>query len=181
MAMLWKTRSRRIGTLAVASALALLVTAGCGRPKEQASDNEEQMAKPVVTVYAADADKQKFSSGIPASVSLAEAMKPEKRQTPLCVAAKVEEVCQKKGCWMILTDGEHSIRVTFRDYGFFVPKDIAGTTIKAQGIIEESVLSEADARHYAEDSGASESEIQAIVGDQKEYTMVADAVFIEKI
>ena len=39
----------------------------------------------------------------------------------------IEKVCQVKGCWMTMPYGEgESMRVSFRDYGFFVPKDVDG-------------------------------------------------------
>ena len=59
------------------------------------------------------------------------------------------EVCQKKGCWMqVLPDGaENGIRMTFKDYGFFVPKDAAGMLIRAEGVFEIKVLSKDDADH----------------------------------
>ena len=37
------------------------------------------------------------------------------------IEGQVTEVCQAKGCWMILVDGETYARVTFENYGFFVP------------------------------------------------------------
>jgi len=37
----------------------------------------------------------------------------------------VNEVCKEKGCWMKLDlPGEEDVMVKFKDYGFFVPKDI---------------------------------------------------------
>ena len=41
--------------------------------------------------------------------------------------AQVASVCQVKGCWMVLDlGGGTQARVTFKDYGFFVPMDIVG-------------------------------------------------------
>ncbi|MEX2469882.1 MAG: DUF4920 domain-containing protein, partial [Pseudohongiellaceae bacterium] len=37
------------------------------------------------------------------------------------IAGQITEVCQAKGCWMILMDGDTYARITFKDYGFFVP------------------------------------------------------------
>ena len=43
------------------------------------------------------------------------------------INGKIEECCKVKGCWMTmkLADGS-DMRITFKDYGFFVPKDIDG-------------------------------------------------------
>ena len=55
---------------------------------------------------------------------------------------------------MVLAEGARSIRVTFQDYGFFVPKDIAGKTVVVEGVLSRRRLSADEAKHYAEDSGA---------------------------
>lgn len=129
-------------------------------------------------VYAKDEDKAKVDVHSPQPLPLETAVQPEQLNKRIRVQATVEDVCRVKGCWMQLTDGDRIIRVTFRDYGFFVPMDIAGKTVIADGVITETFISEADARHYAEDAGASEEEIEKIVGDRTELSMVADAVLI---
>ena len=70
------------------------------------------------------------------------------------VKGVVEEVCQMKGCWMTLkNDNGASIRITFKDYGFFVPKDISGREVILEGIAFKEKLEEDVAKHYAEDGG----------------------------
>lgn len=44
------------------------------------------------------------------------------------------DVCQEKGCWMEIKDGENVLYVRFKDYGFFMPKDGIGRKAIAQGI-----------------------------------------------
>ncbi len=114
-----------------------------------------------------------------AALSLSEAIAKSTGDTPLRVKGLVQDVCQKKGCWMILSDRELEVRVTFKDYGFFVPLDLGGKTVVVEGTLTETVVSEADARHYAEDAGQSEAEIQQIIGDQKEYSLIATSVQIQ--
>jgi len=73
------------------------------------------------------------------------------------VAGKISSVCRKKGCWMILA-GEKpgsTARITFKDYGFFVPLDSAGSTAVVEGVVEVKTLSEADRKHLADDAGKS--------------------------
>ena len=43
------------------------------------------------------------------------------------VEARVAKVCQKKGCFFIAQDGDAIVRVSFKDYAFFVPTDIGGS------------------------------------------------------
>lgn len=91
------------------------------------------------------------------SVSLSSAISGLKPgdSTRLTFVGEVNEVCQVKGCWMSLKDDQVDlpIRVTFKDYAFFVPKDLAGQEVVIHGTATVKTLSEAMARHYAEDAG----------------------------
>src|SRR6187455_209750 len=60
--------------------------------------------------------------------------------------AKIEgvvlEVCQVKGCWMTIEKGDGTkMRVTFKDYGFFVPKDISGKKVVMAGVARTTTTS----------------------------------------
>jgi len=99
----------------------------------------------------------------------------------ITVAAKVEQVCQKKGCWMVLEGAEgKSVRVLFANYGFFVDKDLKGATIRAQGKLVEKKISESDARHFLEDEGAPATVIEAVKGEQTVLQFIADGVEVTK-
>ncbi|MCU0425004.1 MAG: DUF4920 domain-containing protein [Candidatus Kapabacteria bacterium] len=158
-----------------AAALLSIAFVACAKqeaPKEAQQTPSAQETKPQYKAYG---DSVQSTS---APLALSEAVKAPSKEKLVRVTAKVTEVCQKKGCWMMLTDGNNTIRVTFKDYGFFMPKDLAGKTIIAEGLVTEEVLKEADARHYAEDAGKSKEEIEKIKGDQKTVTMVAQSVFV---
>ncbi len=90
----------------------------------------------------------------------------------------VSKLCEVKGCWMVLEGGNSSIRVTFKNYDFFVPKDIAGRSVQAQGVLSEEIMGISQARHFAKDAGKSDAEIQQIQQPTKEYRFVATAVKI---
>jgi len=96
------------------------------------------------------------------------------------VVTTVEEVCQKKGCWMdvTLSNGE-SMQVNFKDYGFFVPKDCAGKTAIMEGVVKHETLSVEWLKHKAEDAGASEDEIAAITEPQEKYQFTASGVILK--
>lgn len=100
---------------------------------------------------------------------------------PAKVEGEVESVCQMSGCWMKvkLADGQ-TMRVTFKDYGFFVPKDLAGKKVIFEGVAKNKVVSVADQKHYAEDAGASKADIAKITQDKNELTFVADGVLVPK-
>lgn len=90
----------------------------------------------------------------------------------------VSDVCSKKGCWMTLplSNGEE-LMVRFKDYGFFVPTDASGEAI-VNGLAYVSETSLADLRHYAEDAGASSTEIEAITEPKITYSFMADGVLL---
>lgn len=95
--------------------------------------------------------------------------------------AKVNSVCQKKGCWMRLAlDNEKEIFVKFKDYGFFMPKDLAGKEVLVNGYAFVEETSVDDLKHFAEDAGKSEEEIAAITEAALEYKFIADGVLLEK-
>lgn len=109
-------------------------------------------------------------------VHISEAVKENMVDKPIVVTAEVVDVCSAKGCWLTLKDNDSEVRVTFKDYGFFVPSTLKGRMVKLQGVLRQEVTSEADRRHYAEDAGASDEEIAAITGDVTEYTFEATGV-----
>ena len=97
------------------------------------------------------------------------------------VVAKVvvNEVCQVKGCWLTfkLDDGE-LVRVKFKDYSFFVPKDSSGDTFIIDGIASVEEQSVETLRHYAEDAGKSKEEIMKINRPKRTKIFTASGVAI---
>ena len=78
---------------------------------------------------------------------------PEKyARDPVVIRGRVSDVCQKKGCWMVLQEGDSTVRIHFKDYGFFVPKNCSGQMAYVEGRVKREVISERTARHYAEES-----------------------------
>ena len=104
-----------------------------------------------------------------------------KEKMPAKVEGTVESVCKVKGCWMEVKTGEgKTMRVTFKDYGFFVPKDIIGKTVVVEGTAETTTTPVAKLRHYAEDAGKSKEEIAKINEPEKALTFVADGVIVKQ-
>jgi hypothetical protein len=94
-------------------------------------------------------------------------------------SAAVTDVCKSKGCWMKLNlkNGEE-VMVKFKDYGFFVPKDIEGREVVVNGIAFVDNMSVDDQRHYAEDAGKSQEDIAQIKEPKKTFEFEADGVLI---
>lgn len=92
----------------------------------------------------------------------------------------VNEVCQSKGCWMKidLKDG-NQVMVKFKDYGFFMPKDISGKEVVLNGKAFVNEVPVDEQRHYAEDAGQSAEEIAAITEPKKTFSFEADGVLLK--
>jgi Domain of unknown function (DUF4920) len=78
----------------------------------------------------------------------------EYTKTPVIVEGVVTTACERKGCWMQLqpaADADQSVRVTFKDYAFFVPLDSKGMKARAEGVTTVKKLSKAEADHLVEE------------------------------
>jgi hypothetical protein len=96
------------------------------------------------------------------------------------LAGKASAVCQARGCWMTLptADGQQ-MRVRFRDYAFFVPKDLSGHTVVVSGWAHRSTVPKEELQHYAKDAGKSRQEIAAITQNEQQLTFLADGVLVQ--
>lgn len=92
----------------------------------------------------------------------------------------VKEVCQSKGCWMRLDLGDDEAMVKFKDYGFFMPKNIAGKQVIVHGKAFINEMSVEEQKHYAEDGGATKEEIAAITTPKVTYAFEADGVLVKQ-
>lgn len=95
------------------------------------------------------------------------------------VTGEVVLVCQKKGCFMNLAmpNGE-TMFVNFKDYAFFMPKDLAGKKVVIDGFAERKETSVEDLKHFAEDAKKSPEEIAKITKPKKEIVFEAKGVVI---
>jgi len=98
------------------------------------------------------------------------------------VEGEVVTVCKKKGCFMTvkISDSE-TMFVKFKDYGFFMPKDMpAGTKVVIDGFAQRKETSVEDLKHYAEDAKKSPEEIAKITQPKKEIVFEAKGAVILK-
>lgn len=96
------------------------------------------------------------------------------------MTGKIKEVCSKKGCWMKLDMGNDDVvRVTFKDYGFFMPLDASGEVVlNGKAYVAETSVD--DLRHYAEDAGDTPEEIAKITSPERTFSFEADGVLLKK-
>ena len=105
----------------------------------------------------------------------------KQKEASVTVVADISNVCEKKGCWMEITDenGKNPVRVTFKDYAFFIPRNAKGHQTVVSG---QSKLITRDVeylRHIAEDQGKSPEEIAKITEPVKQLEIIADKVYIQ--
>jgi hypothetical protein len=139
-----------LAVLLTAGVVAISMVAPGVWADEQVTTNEK-----TVSSEPAEVIKRGNKIGKSPVVSLADIVEaPEKYENKkIILEGTIKAVCQKKGCWMEMApaDGETGVRVTFKDYGFFVPKDAAGLKVRAEGKIKLTELSKEDVKHLQED------------------------------
>ncbi|MFZ5897460.1 MAG: DUF4920 domain-containing protein [Myxococcota bacterium] len=168
----------RIGLLALS--LLALFTACQKKPDAGSSAGAASVA---ASATAPGRAVQRFGSAISAGAQSAAVgdvlAAPERFQgKPVLVEGYVRRACSRKGCWMELAGGAdpnlEGCRVTFKDYGFFVPTDSAGSSARVEAALEVASLSPATVEHM-EREGAKIAH-KAADGSAREVRLVATGV-----
>jgi hypothetical protein len=135
------------------------------------------------TTFAADAVVKR---GAPISKSaksapLADVLaNPDKYTTEAVVVdGVISNACTRKGCWMQLAPAAdaNGVRVTFKDYGFFVPLDAKGMKARAEGVAVVKTLSKEEADHLA---GEGAKLARNEDGTAREVSFIANGVELRK-
>jgi len=100
-------------------------------------------------------------------------------ESNVILTGKIEKVCAKKGCWMMISDGTNEQFVRFQNYGFFVPRNAAGREVALRGRSEMQTTSVEDLQHQAQDAGKNAEEIAAITEPETFVIFYADTVYIQ--
>ncbi|MCB0409680.1 MAG: DUF4920 domain-containing protein [Flavobacteriales bacterium] len=160
--------------LVVASTVLLFA---CGA-EEQVKNDENVMTEEVevtITKHGADISEE---GAITAAEFLSKFDGSQAMEVKL--SANISEVCSKKGCWMMLDLGDgKEMRVTFKDYEFFVPKDAAGSLAIVEGVASMDTTSVEELKHYLQDAEASQEEIDAVTEPEYNYAFEAIGVIIK--
>ncbi len=97
-------------------------------------------------------------------------------ETPVQVTGTIDKVCKKKGCWIVLKDGETQARVLMKNYGFTVPLDCDGKQAAVEGTIKTRVFTEGQVKHLAEDGGEDPTKVS---GTRTEFVITASGIRIQ--
>lgn len=156
---------------------ALLTSCGNKTPENATAEKAPAVAVDTTLMFFGDTITQDLA--VPVE-QLAEKLK-GKDSLKIKVTGVIDEVCQKKGCWMNINIGNNqSMRVRFKDYGFFMPKDAAGKTVIFEGVAFSDTTSVEELRHYATDAGQSKEEIKKITEPEINIGFEANGVIIKK-
>jgi len=151
-------------------ALALLALASCGTP------NTAKQSTPAAT----PAGWTAFGAGVAKpAMPLAQVLDAPQKYSgkTITIEGPVTGVCQVKGCWMTMQHADKEMRIRFKDYAYFVPKDCAGRTARVEGVFAIETIPIEEARHYLEDAGKPE-EAAKITAPVDGYTFMASGVLL---
>ena len=163
-------------TLSVLSAALLLLTACQQQPKTETAATAPAVETPTVT-------GKTYGAAITAEgaqpLSALGTVLGTQDSAQVKLVGKADAVCQAKGCWLTMKTPEgQEMRVRFKDYAFFVPKDISGKTVVINGWAHRETVPVSDLQHYAQDAGKSDKEVAAITQPQQQLNFEADGVLV---
>jgi hypothetical protein len=169
------TKSRFMKKALLLLPVALIIASGCGNTREEAGNGTASADTSLL--YFGDSITQE--GAIPAEQLTEKMAGADTLRVKL--SGKIEEVCQKKGCWMTMSlGGDKTMQVRFKDYGFFVPKDASGKNVIIEGLAFNDTTSVAELQHYAEDAGKPKEEIEKITTPELAISFEANGLIIKK-
>ena len=161
-------------------ALSAFVLFSCGNGKNAATNNADSTQHETADTTAMFFYGEKITPDSAIAITELAALMGEKTELNCKISGEIEAVCQKKGCWMdIKNPSGESVRITFKDYGFFMPKDASGKKAIMLGVAKVEETSVADLQEYAKDAGKSEAEVKAITAPEKELVFEASGVILQ--
>jgi len=101
---------------------------------------------------------------------------------PHVFEGRVADVCQKAGCWMVISHQDKTMRVRMKGHDFAVAKDGTGSLAQIQGEVVSIELNEADVEHFRGESEKPEvmPEDKVEEGTKVIYELLASGVRMKK-
>lgn len=91
------------------------------------------------------------------------------------------EICAKAGCWVNVDRGNgETFMVRFKDHFTIPPDTKANTEAYLHGVLFRDTVSVDMLRHFAEDAGKSQAEIEKITEPKYEMGFTADGITLKK-
>jgi len=163
----------------------VLFMVSCGEAQKTEETTEPQTEEAVVEeaeiqVYPYHAGTDFDQSTAISKDELAEVVKTfDGNKMELAFTTEILENCEKKGCWMTVDAGEEEIRVSFKDYDFFVPLDSKGHETTLNGVLFYDTLSVDELRHYAMDANATQDSLDQITEPIITLSYEATGVYVQ--
>ncbi len=170
--------------------LVVVFAVGCSKPELAPPDTKPKAepqaikaaaaAGPVACGTAKDAKTYGTKPQSGAAVDVAKVLgEPDKfADKPVLIQGRVRSACTKKGCWMELADAAAKdavgTRVTFKDYGFFVPTTSAGKAACVEGVVSSRRVSPEEVTHLEAEGARFPSKMPD--GSAREVRIVATGV-----
>ncbi len=157
---------------------------GCEKGSAPAA---EKPAAPASAVSPTSSEPQKFGEAITLGVrqELAQVLSSPQSYAgkTVLVEGHVRRACSRKGCWMELAESADpkapGCRVTFKDYGFFVPTDSAGSSARVQANVELSTIKARQVEHLEQEGATFASKQED--GSAQEVRLVASGVELRRL
>jgi hypothetical protein len=95
---------------------------------------------------------------------------------------KITEVCSNAGCWVNIDRGNgESFMVRFKDH-FTIPLNTKiGSTAYLHGLAYMDTVQVEDLKHFAQDAGKSEAEIEKITKPEYSLNFEADGILFKTV
>lgn len=151
----------------------LLLSAACLLLQVSRSNGQQSAAPPVVYGQTFE------NANILSPGRLPWLLKNNKEVNDFQLSGYISEVCQKEGCWIKVTTNKTSddpVFVRFKEHAFTVPKNVAGHRVLINGKITASTQSVAAQKHYLQDAGASQKDIDAVTQPKEVYEIAATGI-----
>jgi len=92
------------------------------------------------------------------------------------IEGTVADVCQKKGCWMVLADGDKSIRVLTKDHKYGIAMDSTGQTCRIEGTVKSKEIKPEEVAHFEEEAANKDLIPEKKVEGTKTFELVATSI-----
>ena len=97
----------------------------------------------------------------------------------IMVEGRVADVCQKAGCWLVLAEGDKSIRVRTKAHKFLVAKDTTGYTARIEGEVRSHKIDPKKVAHYEGESVNKEIIPEKQVKSDTTYELIAFGIAMQ--
>lgn len=162
--------------------LALALLFACGTPSEPPTEEAAEAPAAEAPAPAEAPTWTTFGEAFPdgdavAAAALLDDPEPFVGQS-LVVEGRVADVCQKAGCWMVIADGDRTMRVMMKDHAFAVPKDCDGEVARVAGTVVAKDVDAATVAHF--EGEAAKPEVMPEKAPGRTYQLVASAVQLNR-